>query len=85
MHAVGISLAKNLGGTGPLRPEQRYRFNTWRDEAKGYFDHIAPAFEHYAERDCKTSIRSMNVLIRLHGEDLYDALEICDRLELDLA
>ena len=84
MDAIGISLQNDPPGYGPLELDGRLRFDTRRDQTMGYFAHIAPKFEKYAQRDSMIGIHSINVRICLQGPDLLESLSLCDELETEL-
>lgn len=51
----------------------------------GYFDLIAPAFERYAQRDARSLLQDMNVLLVLQDSDLEEALQLLDGLDADIS
>lgn len=83
-HVIGF-VEKRQHYVWPLMAEQRIRFETANDYSSAYFDLIAPAFDHYAQRDQNSTIHTINVLFVLEGSDLRDALDLVDGLETEFS
>ncbi|MFZ6816239.1 hypothetical protein ACO0K3_17340 [Undibacterium sp. Rencai35W] len=84
-HVVGLSSAKDQELRWPLDVENRMRFDSGHFQTLGYFRLLALAFDHYAQRDARIGISSINVMFYLDGEDLVATLEILLRLENEIA
>ena len=82
-----VGLATPLGNefVWPLGSEDRIRFDSDDFHALGYYYLIAPAFEHFAQRDAGIGITSMNVMLCLKKDDLTAVEDILKNLESVIA
>jgi hypothetical protein len=82
-HALGLG-DRRQPGQRPVLPAGRIRFSTDDERSLGYFTLIAPAFEHFAQRDAETTIFSINVLVKLEGDDLVECSALLSECEASL-
>lgn len=82
-HALGLG-DRRQPGQRPVLPSGRIRFSTDDERSLGYFTLIAPAFEHFAQRDAGTTIFSINVLVKLEGDDLAECSALLSECEASL-
>jgi hypothetical protein len=82
-HAVGLG-DKRHPGQRPVLPAGRIRFSTDDERSLGYFTLIAPAFERFAQRDSGTTIFSINVMVKLEGDDLAECSALLSECEASL-
>jgi len=80
-HVIGLATAQGNEFVRPLGSEDRIRFDSDDFHAQGYYYLIAPAFEHFAQRDAGIGITSMNVMLCLKKDDLTAVEEILKKLE----
>ncbi|MFZ4527656.1 MAG: hypothetical protein ACOYNW_04125 [Undibacterium curvum] len=84
-HVVGLSSAKGEEQRRSLDAKNSIRFDSGHFQTLGYLMLLAPAFDHYAQRDTGIGIFSINIEFSLCGKDLVDTLEILLRLESEIA
>jgi hypothetical protein len=80
-HVIGLATAQGNEFVRPLGCEDRIRFDSDDFHAQGYYYLIAPAFEHFAQRDAGIGITSMNVMLCLKKDDLPAIEDILEKLE----
>lgn len=74
LRVFGIGIAKE-GGTGLLLEQSsRIDFESWKTVVGAYFDLIASSFDDFAQTQCLTDLRSINVMVALEGQDLSEAV-----------
>ncbi|MEK1912532.1 MULTISPECIES: hypothetical protein [Pseudomonas] len=83
-HIIGLYTSKKTERLWLLDPHDQIIFRTDCFHSFGYFSLIAPAFEKYAQRDAGISITSINVKFCLRSDDLDEALEVLNDLEIEL-
>jgi hypothetical protein len=84
-HVIGLSSNYDPSPLGPLDITGRIRFDSQHFQSLGYFDLLAPYFAHYAQRDCGSDIRSLNVMFCLAADDLSEALGLLEKVQGELA
>lgn len=72
-------------GCRALEQKNRVIFDQWEGQIGCYFELIAPYFEGLARKQSEVDIAALNVLLVVGGDDLDNAVTICDAMLSDFA
>jgi hypothetical protein len=86
VHVIGISAetSRDRVTRSRLEPGSEWRFDAWNDHTSAYLDLFYESFNRYARRDSDTDLIGVHALIHLEGQDLADALQVCQSIEREL-